>query len=105
MTEFYRKYFVWENKWGIISGIIVVILGGISLFFPPSTPIQYLIYLAQAITILIFSATISAIMNHCRRETIESATNEALEKIGGKYIESTTKITLDRVEEKYKEIS
>ena len=36
MSDFFSKYFVWENKWGIISGIIVVILGGISLFFSPS---------------------------------------------------------------------
>jgi len=109
MPKFFNENFIREireNRWGIILGIIVAIVGAISLFFEPSTLILFLIFSVQAVTIVIISVMFSTIINRDRKKTIISAAEEALVLIEEKeYIKSMTDILNNSIEEKYNKIS
>jgi len=106
MPESVKKNFFKENKSGFIFGIIIALLGSASLFFNPSTLILYLIYAAQAITIVIISVIFSTVIERNRKETILESAEEALGIITKKkLLESITESLKNSIEEKYEEIS
>ncbi|WP_461257888.1 hypothetical protein [Treponema sp. R80B11-R83G3] len=86
VANFFGKIFAPENRWGVITAIIVAVIGGISYFLPK--PIQIIGYILQAVAVVIINAVFDHYQrqkNHYLRQTIESAAEVSIEKIEDKY--------------------
>ena len=86
-TNFLKKIFTSENKWGVITGIIVAVIGCISYFLPK--PVQFLSFIFQVVTVVIITAIFDHYqrqIKHCQRQAIETATESALCQIEKKYM-------------------
>ncbi|MDR2582126.1 MAG: hypothetical protein LBC75_01430 [Fibromonadaceae bacterium] len=80
---FLKRIFAAENRWGIYIGVIVAVIGGVSNYFFPS--LQIVSYILQGVTVIVLTESFGTVINHCQRETIESATKIAILKIDEKY--------------------
>jgi len=83
MSKSFGKTFFWENKWGIILGIVVAVFGGITNYFLSS--LQFVSYILQAVALFLITAMLSNYLSNRQRETIEINTDIALGKIENKY--------------------
>jgi len=80
---FLKRIFATENRWGIYIGVIVAVVGGVFNHLFPS--LQFVTYILQGVTVIVLTELFGTVINHCQRETIESATKIALFKIEDKY--------------------
>jgi len=80
---FLKRIFATENRWGICIGLIVVVVVYLSDYLLPTQ--QLISYILQALTVIIIPTVLSTIIGNYQRETIKSATEEALNKIENKY--------------------
>ena len=76
MAESFGRIFAKENKWGIILGIIVALIGGISNYF--LTKLQFASFILQAITLFLITAMMSNYLSKHQHKTIEASTKVML---------------------------
>jgi hypothetical protein len=83
MFKFFKEIVAKENRWGLVIGAIVFVVGIISNSLFPNNQIVSLIL--QAVTVVIIPQMLSNSINRSRNNTIDSFTEKALLKIENKY--------------------
>jgi hypothetical protein len=83
MSDFNKKNLARENRWQIILGCIVAVLGGIFNYLLPS--LQLVSYILQVLALFVIVTILITITNRYQRKTIELFTDATLSKIENKY--------------------
>jgi len=81
-----RIIFAPENRWGLITGLLIAVIGCVSYVLPK--PILFLIYILQAVTVVIINHIFDLFQrqkNKYLNQTIDLITDKLFRKIEDKY--------------------